>query len=49
MADKYSGFWGLMKYWDIFVYLVDCLLVTKCVAGQKHLERLHYIMLRPMV
>jgi len=47
MANIYNGFLGLIKYWDIFDYLADSLLVTKCMAGQRHLHRLHYMTLRP--
>jgi len=47
MAETYNGFLGLIKYWDIFDYLADSLLVTKCMAGQRHLYRLHYMTLRP--
>ena len=36
MADIYNGFLGLIKYWDTFDYLCDCVLVTKCMAGQGH-------------
>ena len=32
-----NGFLGLIKYWDVFDYLADCLLVMKCMAGQRHL------------
>jgi hypothetical protein len=41
-----NGLLSLIKYWDVFDYLADCLLVMKCMAGQRHLQRLHYVTLR---